>query len=165
MLGKPAVSHGPAIHELVSRCKPLDLNSTYAYMLLCEHFRDTCVRAEHDGATVGFISAYSPPARDDVIFVWQVAVAASMRGAGLAKAMLRELLRRDPAARWRFLETTVSPSNTASRGLFYSLAREIGAPVIESTLFRAADFGGEDHEEETLIRIGPFSILSLQGEK
>lgn len=80
-----------------------------------------------------------------------------MRGRGLAKSMLRELLRRDALGECRYLETTVSPSNEPSRRLFYGLARELEAPIAESVLFSECDFGGEAHEQETLIRIGPIA--------
>lgn len=153
----PTVSHGADIHRLVSECKPLDLNSVYAYLLLCEHFAETCVLAERGGNAVGFVSAYKPPARSQVVFVWQVAVAAQMRGSGLAKAMLHELLGRDALRSCRYLETTVSPSNTPSRRLFYSLAHELDAPVTEKALFVEQDFGKDHHEQETLIRIGPLA--------
>lgn len=156
-LGKPRPSHGSAIHALVERCPPLDLNSTYAYLLLCEHFADTCVQAEAEGKTVGFVSAYQPPGRHDVIFVWQVAVDPALRGRRLANQMLHELLRRDRSGAWKYLETTVSPSNTASRRLFYSLAEALHARVTEKVLFRETDFGTAAHEEEVLIRIGPIS--------
>lgn len=155
--GAPSVRDGAAIHRLVEACKPLDLNSSYAYLLLCEHFADTCVRAERDGRTVGFISAYRPPQRAGLIFVWQVAVAEEMRGQGLAHAMLRELLARPALHDCRYLETTVSPSNEPSRRLFLALARELGAAVTERVLFAEMDFGGEAHESEVLIRIGPFA--------
>lgn len=156
-LGAPSVRHGAAIHRLVEACKPLDLNSTYAYLLLCEHFAETCVHAERDGRTVGFISAYRLPKRDAVIFVWQVAVAEEMRGQGLAHAMLRELLARPALRDCRHLETTVSPSNEPSRRLFHALARERSAAVTERVLFAEPEFGGEAHESEMLIRIGPFA--------
>ena len=157
VLDAPRVRDGAAIHRLVDACKPLDLNSTYAYLLLCEHFAETCVHAERAGRTVGFISAYCPPQRGDVIFVWQVAVAEEMRGQGLARAMLRELLARPGLRGCRYLETTVSPSNEPSRRMFYGLARELGAPVTENVLFGEQDFGQEHHECEMLIRIGPFA--------
>lgn len=156
-LGAPSVRHGAAIHRLVDACKPLDLNSTYAYLLLCEHFAGTCVHAERAGRTVGFVSAYRPPQRSDVIFVWQVAVAEEMRGQGLARAMLRELLDRPALRECRHLETTVSPSNEPSRRLFHGLARERRAAITERVLFSGQDFGSEHHESETLIRIGPFA--------
>lgn len=157
VLGAPRVRDGAAIHRLVDACKPLDLNSTYAYLLLCEDFAETCVHAERAGRTVGFISAYRPPQRGEVVFVWQVAVAEEMRGQGLARAMLRELLARPALHGCRYLETTVSPSNEPSRRLFHGLAREFRAPVAERVLFAAQDFGHEPHECETLIRIGPFA--------
>lgn len=156
-MGAPEVRHGAAIHRLVEACPPLDLNSTYAYLLLCEHFAETCVRAERDGHTVGFISAYRPPRRAGVIFVWQVAVAEEMRGQGLARAMLEELLSRPALRDCRYLETTVSPSNEPSRRVFLALARARGAAVAERTLFAESDFDGAAHESEVLIRIGPFA--------
>lgn len=155
IFGIPDASNGAAIHQLVRASKPLDLNSTYAYLLLCAHFSQTCVHAVHDGRSVGFISAYHPPQKPGVLFIWQVAVAAEMRGQGLAKSMLLELLRRETSDDCRYLETTVSPSNQPSLRLFHALARDLNAPVAESVMFSANDFGTEHHEQETLIRIGP----------
>lgn len=160
----PAIVDGAEIHRLVGNCKPLDLNSTYAYLLLCEHFADTCVRAEQGGETVGFISAYRPPRRPDVLFVWQVATAPRMRGRGLAKAMLHELLRRDALAECRFMETTVTPSNEPSRRLFHAFGRDLRAPVAERVLFAERDFGDDPHEPEVLIRIGPIPGQGIQQE-
>lgn len=154
-LRRPTVAHGAAIHDLVAACKPLDLNSRYAYLLLAAHFAETCVIAEDEGGVVGFVSAYVPPGRDDTLFVWQVAVAAAARGRGVAGAMLRDILARPRASGCTHLETTVSPSNTPSRRLFLALARELGAQVHETPLFASADFGDEDHECEVLIRMGP----------
>lgn len=155
-MASPRVRDGADIHRLVANCGPLDLNSTYAYLLLCRHFGDTCVRAEHEERTVGFVSAYRLPETAEVIFVWQVAVSAEMRGQGLALRMLHELLSRPALASCRYLETTVAPSNKASLKLFYRLACDLGAPVAQQAMFEEADFGDEHHECETLVRIGPF---------
>jgi L-2,4-diaminobutyric acid acetyltransferase len=86
-----------------------------------------------------------------------VAVDAAVRGRGIAAGMLRELTGRAPLRSCRYLETTVSPSNTASRKLFRGFARERDAQMRESVLFAERDFGEENHESEMLIRIGPFS--------
>src|SRR3546814_14353168 len=95
-LRAPRRSDGAALHRLVSEWPPLDVNSLYAYLLLCEHFSATCVVAESAGGrTDGFVSAYLPPARPDVIFVWQVAVHSRARGQRLASAILCELLQRN----------------------------------------------------------------------
>ena len=155
-ISQPEVAQGAAIHRLVAACKPLDLNSRYAYLLLCAHFADTCVIACHGNRIVGFVSAYQPPQREDTVFVWQVAVDSQMRGAGVAGTMLDELLMRSRLRGSRYLETTVSPSNAPSRRVFHSLARRLHAPLQENVLFAETDFGEESHECEQLIRIGPF---------
>jgi L-2,4-diaminobutyric acid acetyltransferase len=160
-LGIPSVEDARDVHALIAACKPLDLNSTYAYLLLCTHFAQSCVYARQGGRPAGFVSAYVPPRRDDVMFVWQVAVAESARGQGLAGRMLHELLARPAARGCRYLETTVTPSNAPSTRLFRGLARELGAPLEEKPLFSEEDFGDEGHEAETLFRIGP--IRGRQG--
>jgi L-2,4-diaminobutyric acid acetyltransferase len=160
MLRKPRVEDGPQIHALVDRCKPLDLNSLYSYLLLCHHFADTCVVGEKDGRIVSFVSAYQPPTQPDVLFIWQVAVDAEARGCGLAKKMLIEILGRDTASAATALETTITPSNKASFGLFESLAREHGAQVEVNTLFpsKLLSTNEQDHEEEQLVRIAPLRV-------
>lgn len=155
----PNRKDGAAIHRLISECPPLDLNSLYAYLLLCEHFSDTCVIAESSGGRIdGFISAYVIPARPDVLFVWQVAVHTRARGQRLGRAMLRELLQRKGLEHVRHLETTVGPDNQASRRSFTGLAGELGAHVSEQPFFDRQLFGGADHDDEMLLRIGPFAL-------
>lgn len=154
----PRAADGAAIHRLVGECPPLDLNSVYAYLLLCEHFRDTCVVAESPGGSIdGFVSAYIPPGQPDRIFIWQVAVHARARGQALARRMLRELLRRPALAGVRHLETTIGPDNHASRRTFLGLAADLGAHAAEQPFFGRQLFGHADHDDEMLFRIGPFA--------
>ncbi|SAI57495.1 L-2%2C4-diaminobutyric acid acetyltransferase [Bordetella ansorpii] len=156
-LRQPRRNDGAAIHRLIGECPPLDVNSLYAYLLLCEHHAATCIVAESSGGRIdGFISAYSIPERPDVLFVWQVAVHARARGHRLARRMLRELLQRPGLEHVRHLETTVGPDNKASRRTFAGLAREAGAHVAEQPLFDRQAFGGADHDDEMLLKIGPF---------
>lgn len=156
---QPRRADGAALHRLITECPPLDVNSLYAYLLLCEHFAATCVVAESAGGSIdGFISAYVPPAKPDVIFVWQVAVHARARGQRLGRAMLRELLRRDELKHIRHLETTVGPDNQASRRTFTGLAAELGAHISEQPFFDRQLFGGADHDDEMLLKIGPFAL-------
>ena len=61
VLRKPRPDDGPAIWELVRACKPLDENSLYCNLVQAEHFADTCVVAERDGAVVGWISGHMIP--------------------------------------------------------------------------------------------------------
>lgn len=163
-LTTPTAADAAEMHKLVSVCKPLDLNSTYAYLLLCHHYADTCVIARMGQDTVGFISAYRLPQNPQTLFIWQVAVHPDARGARLGARMLQHLLKRKSNAATCFLETTVSPSNEASRRMFQRLADSIAAPINEQMLFDRAAFGDEDHEEEVLLKIGPFDTAAPRKE-
>lgn len=158
ILRSPRLTDGVAVHSLVRRCPPLDLNSSYAYFLLCSHFAATCVVAEGEGGPAGFLSAYRPPEAVGTLFVWQVAVDSSARGHGLAGRMLEEVLSRPACAGVQFIETTVSPSNLASRRVFARFAEARAATWHEEPFLTAAHFGAECHEEEVLFRIGPLVI-------
>lgn len=153
----PVKADGHAIHGLVADCPPLDLNSMYTYLLLCEHFTDTCVVAQYDGKPEGFVSAYIPPAKPDVLFVWQVAVHARNRGRGLGRQMLDSLLNRAHLKGIRYIETTVAPDNPASRRMFDGLARSLNTSIQETALFGRDLFGIQAHQDEPLLRIGPLS--------
>lgn len=150
----PATSDGFQIHQLIADSPPLDLNSVYSYHLLSDHFRDTCVVAEHLGEIVGFISAYRIPERLDTLFVWQVVVSEKLRGQRVAWRMLEALLARFSRDALRYVEATVNPSNAASRGLFERLAKNQGTAVYEETYLDASAFGPAGiHESEILLRI------------
>lgn len=165
-LRAPVKQDGHAIHQLIKHCPPLDLNSVYTYLLLCEHFSQTCVVAKMDDRVVGFVSAYIHPEKDDVLFVWQVAVHEQARGTGLGQHMLQALLIRPVLKAVRYLETTVGPDNVPSRRMFHGLATDHSAPVHESALFESALFGPEGHDDERLMRIGPITSEKIyQGTK
>ncbi|TEA78157.1 diaminobutyrate acetyltransferase [Allopusillimonas ginsengisoli] len=156
---QPRRTDGAGIHQLISECPPLDLNSVYTYLLLSEHFADTSILAGEGDQLEGFISGYLVPEKHDTLFIWQVAVHANARGKGLGKRMLSQLLQRPSLEHVRYIETTVGPDNLASRGMFNSLARTLNAPVLETPLFDRALFGRHGHEDEPLLRIGPFQSL------
>lgn len=160
-LRSPCKADGPALHALVSQCPPLDLNSVYLYLLLTEHFPQTCILAEDEHGVVGMVSAYLPPGKDSVLFVWQVAVHPRARGLGLGGRMLWRLLMRPSLRAVQWVETTVGPGNQASRRLFARLANRLAVPLNESSLFEAALFGEDVHEAEPLLRIGPFSLSAV----
>lgn len=156
----PLAQDGPGMYALVDRCKPLDLNSRYCYIILGDHFASSCVVAELDGEVAAMITAYVPPERRDTLFVWQVAVDARLRGRGVAKQMVRHLLQRRNLKGIRFVEATVNPSNDASRSLFRALSRECGCHYEESLIYPADMFGDGDHEQENLLRVGPIDSVS-----
>ena len=161
-LRQPRATDGYALNQLVERCPPLDTNSVYCNLLQCTDFSATSIAAENDdGELVGFISGYCPPARPDTLFIWQVAVDDRMRGQGLALSMLLELISRTANHGVRWLETTISPGNTASEALFAKAFRRLELEPQTRTLFsRETHFDGK-HDDETLYRAGPFTSSAL----
>lgn len=151
----PTISDAPKIWRLVGDSGVLDLNSSYLYLLLCRDFSQTCLVADRDSHLGGFVTAYRLPNQPEVLFVWQIGVCSSARRQGLGLRMLSELVSRSGPRFPRFVETTVSPSNTASRNLFESWARRLGVPLIETEGFSESDFPTGDHESEPRLRIGP----------
>lgn len=156
LIESPTKSDGAALWRIARDSQKLDLNSSYAYLLWSHDFADTSVVAKVDGTAVGFVIGYR---KQDVGFVWQVAVDASQRGKGLAGALLDELFQRLVTQGVRYLETTITPDNEASIRLFASFAKRWNATLERRDLFSAADFPAEDgtHEQEDLYRIGPLS--------
>lgn len=153
-LDHPTPSDGPALHEVATLAGGLDVNTRYAYVLWARDFARTSVIARRDGAVVGAITGYRRPEDADTLFVWQVAVHPSARRAGVARSMLAWLAARHVERGGRWVEATVTPSNTASRRLFVGFADAASVPARWTPLFGADDLGA-GHEPEELVRIGP----------
>ncbi len=154
------VSDAADIWLLVKHCDVLELNSCYAYLLICRDFAATSLVATSQGNFLGFVSAYIPPSRPDVVFVWQIGIASAARSRGVAKSLLRALLRAPACRRVGFLEATVTPSNAPSTRLFRSLGEQLRTNVSVLPGFQSSDFGPPrdecpPHEPEEVIRIGP----------
>jgi L-2,4-diaminobutyric acid acetyltransferase len=151
IFSNPVLNDGHAIYQLIKSCPPLDLNSSYLYFLQASHFADTCIVVKKDGIIIGFLSAYYQPDKPKTLFVWQVAIAESARGRGLAKAMLLELLKCQPQdSAMTEIACTISPSNKASQGLFASFAAKHGLVMQTSPFINETHFGDENHEAEDL---------------
>lgn len=153
----PVLADAPSILDLVKTCEPLDLNSPYLYMLLCEHFQATCLIVQAQGELVGFVSCYYPPEKPDVLFVWQIAVHPAWRCKGLGSAMLNYTLDNHATPNTRFIEASVTPSNLASRRLFDSLACRLKVQHETSVWFAGTLFNEAGHQDEILHRIGPLT--------
>jgi len=152
---KPTANDGVAIHQLIENCPPLDLNSTYLYLLQCTHFSETCVVAEVNGQVAAFLSGYIKPGSPHTFFLWQVAVGEVLRGEGMAKQLINEVLKREACNQVSFLETTITPDNQASWGLFRSFAKDRSAQLEDKVFFTSEQLGGI-HEQEVLVKIGLF---------
>lgn len=135
----------------------LDRNSSYAYLMACLNFPETCVIvSENNGCVKGFVVGYVVPVRPDAFFVWQIAVDPESRGRGIGREMLDAVLARDACRDVRYLEATVVPSNPASVGLFEGFAARHDAACEQRACFSSDDFP-DKHEPEVLLRIGPLS--------
>jgi len=140
------------IRQLAADSNVLDVNSTYAYLLLSSHFAATSAVAEIGDALAGFVCAYRVPSDPQVLFVWQIGVDTRFRGRGIAHALLDSVTSRGGV---QFLEASVTPSNRASRRLFEGFAERRGVDCREQTLFAQELFADGAHEPEQLLRIGP----------
>jgi L-2,4-diaminobutyric acid acetyltransferase len=162
LLRQPVQHDARTLQDLAIAAGTLDVNSRYAYLLVCSHFAATSIVAESDGEVVGFVSGYRLPEHPDTLFVWQVAVASPRQGEGIALEMLAGLVQRLAPRGVRFVEATVSPDNAASRGLFLGLARQLSTGCTESQGYDPALFLPASHDAEPLLRIGPFSAAALR---
>ncbi|QJW38010.1 diaminobutyrate acetyltransferase [Cellulosimicrobium protaetiae] len=149
VLRRPAADDGAGMWRVARDSGELDLNSSYAYLLLAQHFADTCRVAVHGDRVVGFVSGYRLP--DDVsrLFVWQVAVDEGHRGRGVAGRLLDAVV--DAAPDVSSVTTTVAEDNTASRALFVRWAARRGATITTRPLFTADQFPDAHVDEPMLV--------------
>lgn len=156
-LRKPVLQDGPKIFRLAKSVGNLDVNSCYYYLLICQKFTDTCVVATQKEELIGFLTAFRDPNHAETLFIWQIAVSARERNKGIAKTMLNNLLQRDFDPEFQFIETTVTPSNTASQALFRNFAKELQSEINDQSFFEKELFSENGHEPEHLFRIGPLN--------
>ncbi|HET9679700.1 MAG TPA: diaminobutyrate acetyltransferase [Gammaproteobacteria bacterium] len=147
---------GADLWRLIKNAGTLEPNTAYFYLIFAEHFGDTCLVAEQDGAIVGGVIAYRPPSDSGSVFVWQIGVAPAGRGQGLGKRLLQELMQLPACADARWLTATVADDNEISQRLFRGFARDKDVSCEESDFF-TADMFPQAHEAERLFRIGPLN--------
>lgn len=152
----PVPGDGAALWRVARDSQKLDLNSSYAYLMWCHDFADTSIVARAAGEVVGFVMGYRRQRAPESVVVWQVAVDGSQRGKGLAGRMLDTMYTRLVEDGTRYLETTITPDNTASIRLFSAFAERWDAALEKSELFAVTDFPDE-HEAEEHYRIGPLA--------
>lgn len=143
--------------NLVTSSLDLDHNSLYFYLMLTTHFRDTCVVAESNRSFMGFASGISLPQHPQTLFIWQVALSEAHRRQGLGFKLIDELIHRPLVAPVRFLQASISPNNQASWGLFEKIANSHHVELEIIGKYERSWFAPTDHEEEHVVRIGPFN--------
>ena len=152
---------GAEAYGLVKVCPGMDLNSLYAYLMLCKEFSRTSRMAFLDDRPIGYVCGFRPPERPQAVFVWQIVVSPDAQGTGVGGKMLHDLAAvlsqtTNPIS---YVEATVAEDNQASRGLFGGLAKRLGAPLREEPYIVKSHFGGHGHPAEPLIRVGPFTKI------
>lgn len=160
VLRRPTSEDGFDVHQLITLCPPLDTNSVYCNLLQCSHFAETSVAASIDNQLAGFISGYLVPDQPSTLFIWQVAVSESARGRGLATKMIQHILARDNCQDVTHLETTITEDNQASWALFKGIAKSYATGLNETVFFEKERHFQNQHDSETLVRIGPFDASS-----
>lgn len=156
---------GARMWSFVKEHGVLELNSAYCYMLMATHFGQHCLIAETakqadtnvPKTMAGFVLSYRPPQKPEDLFVWQIGVHPAMRGRGLAKQMLHQLLTLPANRGVQYITASVATGNEPSRALFRGFARDTNVECEESDFFTSGMFPSEqsDHEAEDLFRIGP----------
>lgn len=156
-IDRPRPGDGRLLWRLARDSGTLDLNSAYSYLLWCRDFAGTsAVARDSSGRPVGFVSGYLRPDSPETLLVWQIAVDESVRGLGVAGALLDGLSARVAAEHGlSSLETTISPGNLASERLFTSYAARHGATLTRTVLFAPEEFPDRGYAPEVLHRIGP----------
>lgn len=147
----PTVHDGGAIWKVARDSGSLDLNTSYAYLLLARDMAETSRVAVRGEEIIGFVLGYRRPAAPETHFVWQIAVDESARGERIAGRLLDSVL--SDLHDIRTLETTITEDNTASQRLFDSLARRHDAEHTVTELF-TADMFPDGHDGELLHVIG-----------
>src|SRR5690606_27386040 len=106
-------------------------------------------------------SGHVLPDDPETLFVWQVAVASSMRGRRLGRNLILHILARPEQAAVRWIDTTVTDDNASSWAMFKSLAASLGTSFQRSVIFdRDLHLAGQS-PTENLMRIGPFDRRNI----
>ena len=152
----PTKKNGSAVAILIQHCPPLDLNSTYHYLIQSYYFNQTCSVAFDGEKIVAFVSGFIKPTNKNCLFIWQVAIHEDYRGKGLGIELIEFLLNQNKEV--NTIETTITKNNIASRRMFQKIVEKYEARMSEEALFdKEKDFSNE-HDSEMLITIGPIKI-------
>ena len=151
----PRKKDGSAVAKLIKRCPPLDLNSTYHYLIQSHYFSKTCSIAFDNKKIVAFVSGFINPSRNNSLFIWQVAIDEDYRGKELGIELIEFILKQNKNI--NSIEATVTETNSASRRMFQKICEKYQIKLSEQTLFDKEQDFSKEHDSEILIKIGPLN--------
>ena len=146
----PSKKDGSAVAKLIERCPPLDLNSTYHYLIQSHYFSKTCSIAFDNKKIVAFVSGFINPSRNNSLFIWQVAIDEDYRGKELGIELIEFILKQN-----KNIDST--ETNSASRRMFQKICEKYQIKLSEQTLFDKEQDFFKEHDSEILIKIGPLN--------
>jgi L-2,4-diaminobutyric acid acetyltransferase len=149
----PTKKNGSAVAKLIQRCPPLDLNSTYHYLIQSHYFNRTCSLAFEGEKVIAFVSGFIKPTNKNCLFIWQVAIDEGYRGKGFGIELIEFLLNQNKDV--NTIETTITKNNTASRRMFQKIVEKYETEISEGALFDKEEDFSSEHDSEILITIGP----------
>ena len=152
----PTIAEANYMWNLAAKAE-LDVNSSYSYLMMTKFFNDRCfVIKKDDGQVVGFVTGFIM--KDDVYFVWQIAIDPDYQGQGLSRRLLDTAIQRLMHMHSiKFVQATISPDNNASMGLFKKIASSYNTFFAVKDGFQEKHFPDEKPEEK-LVQIGPLDI-------
>lgn len=134
----------------------LDVNSSYSYLMMTKFFNDRCFVIKENDDVIGFVTGFI--LKDDVYFVWQIAIDPDYQGNRLSQVLLQSAVETlMDKHQIKFIQATVSPDNKASMGLFKAISSKYNTFFAVKEGFTENHFP-DDKPEEKLIQVGPLDI-------
>ena len=113
----------PQIRALVAACGNYVIPyQTYAYWVLESYFYSTCLVMEHEDKVIGYLSSVPSPDRE-VVFLWQICVAAEYRKSKIGSQLLDRFGKICRQQGHQKMEVTIAGDNIPSQKLFASFAK------------------------------------------
>lgn len=126
------------LHELASKCEPLDIHTPYTYWVITHYYADFCFILEDDDKPVGFITALL---NDKCGFIWQIGILQDYRGKKLSSKLIDSVFRRFIKEDVHLIQVTIAPDNESSYHAFsrYCNAKEYSFQRLSNELIKDGD--------------------------
>ena len=126
------------LHELASKCEPLDIHTPYTYWVITHYYSDFCFILEDNGEPVGFITALI---NGKCGFIWQIGILQEYRGKRLSSKLIDSVFSSFLKEGINSVQVTISPDNQNSYNAFskYCNAKGYSFQRISNELIKDGD--------------------------